>query len=176
MIYTPREDSLLLEKYVEKYARGKKVIDIGTGSGIQAETAIKNGAKEVIASDIDKEAVENCRKKGIDALESDLFEKIKGKFDLIIFNPPYLPEDLREDEESKTVTTGGKKGDEILLRFIEQSAEHINNDGKILIIVSSITPTKRIVRLMKKLKMKRRVLETEKMFMEYLEVWEIWKD
>ena len=70
MIYKPREDSYLLKKYVEKYSKGKKVIDIGAGSGIQAETALKMGAKKVIASDIDKEAVEYCKKNGINAVVS----------------------------------------------------------------------------------------------------------
>ena len=88
-LYEPREDSELLVKYVKKHARGV-VLDMGTGSGIQAIGAIEKGA-EVLAVDVNKEAVEHCEKKGINALQSDLFENVKGKFDLIIFNPPYLP-------------------------------------------------------------------------------------
>lgn len=39
--YEPREDSKLLERYVRKYAKGS-VLDIGTGSGIQAISAAKS--------------------------------------------------------------------------------------------------------------------------------------
>ena len=52
MIYEPREDSYLLQKYVKKYSKGKYFLDIGSGSGIQAKTAIKAKAKSVLATDI----------------------------------------------------------------------------------------------------------------------------
>ena len=107
MIYEPSDDSFLLQKYVKKYASGK-VLDIGTGSGIQTLTALEN-TKYVLASDINLEAVKKVRTLGINVIKSDLFSSIKGKFDLIIFNPPYLPEDRNEDKESKLNTTTSKK-------------------------------------------------------------------
>ena len=93
MIYEPSEDSYLLAKYVDKFSKGK-VLDLGTGSGIQAETALKH-TKEVLATDISKEAVKFVKKKGIKARISDLFSNINEKFDLIIFNPPYLPREKK---------------------------------------------------------------------------------
>lgn len=171
MIYQPREDSYLLEKEVMKFARGKKVIDMGTGSGIQALAAKRAGAKSVIACDINPEAVKTVLAKGIDAVESDLFSKITDKFDLIIFNPPYLPEDEREDEESRLITSGGKRGDEIILRFIKQAKDRLNKDGKILLLISNLTPQKEIVSLIKKLGLSYRVLEESKFDFERLEVW-----
>ncbi|MBN2454682.1 methyltransferase domain-containing protein, partial [Candidatus Woesearchaeota archaeon] len=68
MPYTPREDSFLLAEAVKKEAFGD-VLDMGTGSGIQAEAA-KAKAKSVTASDISKEAVAAVRKKGIKAIQS----------------------------------------------------------------------------------------------------------
>ena len=53
MIYEPAEDSYLLVEEVRKRARGKKVLDVGTGSGIQARAAYSAGAREVLAVDID---------------------------------------------------------------------------------------------------------------------------
>ena len=96
MIYEPGEDSFLLAKYVEKFAKGN-VLDIGTGSGVQAENALKF-SKDVLAVDIDKKAVSYVKKRGVKAKVSDLFSNVKGKFDLIIFNPPYLPDEELEDE------------------------------------------------------------------------------
>ncbi len=140
MIYKPAEDSYLLKGQLKNYIKpGMKILDMGTGSGIQAIEAKKLGA-EVLAADINPESIEPLKKLNINAIQSDLFSNIKEKFDLIIFNPPYLPEDPREPEDSKLATTGGKKGNEILSKFLQQAKSHLNNKGKILIVVSSLTP------------------------------------
>src|SRR3989344_373396 len=110
MIYETREDSYLLAKYVKEYASGR-VLDIGCGSWILAEIALGK-TNDVLAVDVDEEAVNFCKAKGINARVSDLFSNVNGKFDLIIFNPPYLPEDKDEDEESRRAISGGKIGSE----------------------------------------------------------------
>ena len=94
MIYEPREDSELLQKWVKKLVTGK-VLDMGTGSGIQAKTALKN-TKDVLAVDINQECVEFVKKQGIEVRQSNLFSNVEESFDRIIFNPPYLPEDMEE--------------------------------------------------------------------------------
>lgn len=109
MIYPPREDSFLLEREVKKYAKGKSFLDIGTGSGIQAKAAKQAGAKSVLAADINPESLKHLKVQGINVVKSNLFSNIKRKFDLIAFNPPYLPRDKREDKESALTTTGGKE-------------------------------------------------------------------
>ena len=88
-----------------------------------------------------------------------VFEKISGKFDLILFNPPYLPEDKREDTASSIATTGGKKGDEIILRFISKAKSHLNNNGIILLLLSSLTPKDKILSSLKKYRFKKEILE-----------------
>jgi release factor glutamine methyltransferase len=173
MIYHAREDSLLLAEQVKKYARGKRVLDIGSGFGILAETALKSGALDVIACDIDNEAVKFLKDKGIDVIQSNLFSKIKGEFDLIVFNPPYLPSDAREDSESRRATTGGKKGDEIIVRFLRSLNEHLATEGISLIAISSLTPKKRILFELKKQNLNYKVLSSRSFFFETLEVWEI---
>ena len=165
MIYEPREDSFLLKKHVKKLVSGK-VLDVGTGSGIQALAALEN-TKEVLAVDISEEVVEYCKKKNINVIQSDLFEKIEGKFDWIIFNPPYLPEDPREPEDSKLATTGGKKGDEILKRFLVDAKDYLNENGKILVLISSLTG--KAEDLFKDYSWK--LLERENLFMEDIEVY-----
>lgn len=137
MIYEPREDSYLLTKYVRKLVHGK-VLDIGTGTGIQALAALEN-TPDVLATDIDPECVAYVQGKGIRAIQCNLFENVRGTFDWIIFNPPYLPEDADEPEDSKRATTGGKTGNEILRRFLDGAKKYLRPTGKILVVISSLT-------------------------------------
>ena len=175
MIYEPADDSFLLAKIVKKHVRGKKFLDMGSGSGIQSENALQSGALSVLATDIDAETVSSLKKKGIPAVKSDLFSNVDGLFDVIAFNPPYLPWDAQEDQESRRVTTGGKQGDEVIVRFLAQASKHLTKKGAVLLLVSSLTPKKRIFSLLKKQKMKYIVVDEEKLFFERLEVWKIVK-
>ena len=142
MLYEPAEDSFLLEKYVKELARGD-VLDLGTGSGIQAVAAAEN-ARSVTASDIQEDVElyfrERFEGRDIRFVRSDLFSDISGKFDTIIFNPPYLPDEGLEDRR----LFGGKGGWEILERFISQSREHLRPGGIILIVFSSLTGEDRV--------------------------------
>lgn len=169
MLYEPAEDSSLLQEQVRKYAKGK-VLDIGTGTGILAQTAIEK-TKDVLAVDINKEAVNHCKKLGINCIKSDLFENVKGKFDLMIFNPPYLPDDKIKLEDDKNYI-GGEKGNEILERFLSEAKNHLNKKGKILIVFSSLTPN--INKIIKKNKFKFKKLSERKFFFEKLIVYLIY--
>jgi len=172
-MYKPREDSLFFSDQLKKYFRNKKLnkkikaLDLGAGSGILAETLIELGIKNIIASDIDKEAINFLRKKKIKSIKSDLFEKINGKFDLIVFNPPYLPENKYDKKKD---VTGGKRGDETVLNFIKQVRNHLTKDGEVILLLSSLTPRKRIMREIKNRNLKIEKLAEKKFFFEKLEL------
>ena len=150
-IYQPSEDSYLmtnvlkerLPDLLEKNPK-LKLLEIGSGSGIHLQTAKSSGVskKNIYSSDINQDSIDHCSLLGFNCIKSDLFEEFKEeeKFDLIIFNPPYLPEDKEnlEPEDSKLATTGGKKGNEVIIRFLEQSKDHLNAFGKIFLITSSL--------------------------------------
>lgn len=155
-IYEPAEDSFLLQKYVRKYSFGQ-VLDIGTGTGIQALTASqKKNVTSVIGIDLNPSAVSYCQKyvqsksRKLSFLHSDLFTSLRpAKFDTIIFNPPYLPEDKREPEESSLATTGGKHGYEILERFFTDASAFLKPQGIILLLFSSLTRKNQVERIIK---------------------------
>ena len=177
MIYEPLEDSYLLQNVLKEFLKNKNrelsIIDIGSGSGIQAETCINLGFKNILASDINKLAVKKLKEKKINAIESNLFSKIKNyKFDLIIFNPPYLPEDKREPKESKLITTAGKEGYEIINKFLKQAKNHLKENGSILLLFSSLSKPEIILRYAKKLNYNYEMLDKKKLFFEELYVYE----
>ena len=138
-IYEPSEDSYLLAGCVKNYAFGS-VLDMGTGSGILAKTASESKKVSiVIAADINPAAKKHLGK--MKFVQSDLFSKITGKFDTIIFNPPYLPQDKGIEDSA---LYGGKKGYETIERFLNGCNAHLKKDGIILLLFSNLTNKERI--------------------------------
>ncbi len=173
MIYEPREDSYLLQKYVRKYVKkGDIVLDVGTGSGIQAATALEI-TEHVTAVDINKHAVDRVKKEHlkIKVIQSDLFAKVpkEEKFDVIIFNPPYLPEEERESFEERLVLSGGKYGHEILERFFKEAKSYLKPQGKLLVVFSSLTGD--IKEIIKRLGYSMQELAEESYFFEKIGVY-----
>ncbi|MDO8623593.1 MAG: DUF2431 domain-containing protein [archaeon] len=170
MIYPPREDSHFLSETIKKNVKHKEItaLDMGTGSGIQAETLNNLGIKKenILCVDINKEAVKFVKKKGFNCIYSDLFSKIKNKFDLIVFNPPYLPEHELDKEKD---TSGGRKGNEVIIKFLRQAREHLNQNGKILLLTSNLTPRTDF----EKIGYKSKMIAVTNLFFEELYVWEL---
>ena len=132
---------------------------MGSGSGIQAQTCKKLGFNNILTADISREAVKHLKQQGFKSIKSNLFSKInkktkKNKFDLIIFNPPYLPEDKYDKEKD---TTAGKKGYEVIIKFLKQAKQHLNNHGRIFLLISSLTLKSRIKKFKPKLVAKKRI-------------------
>jgi len=156
-----------------KHLENKNIsfLDMGCGTGILSEAAIRAGIprEKIVAVDIDEKAVSHVRKKGINAKISDLFSNLASeKFDLIVFNPPYLP---ASRYDSARDVTGGRKGDETILRFLEQAKKHLSKKGKILLLLSSLTPKERITKLLAEQGLRIKKLGDKKLFFETLTVW-----
>ena len=144
-VYKPAEDSLFLLRHMKELVKGI-VLDMGTGSGIQAIAAAKKPEVwRVLAVDINPEAVETARWNAEEAKVSDkisivlldLFSGIDHKrFNWILFNPPYLPSEGAGDEVS---WVGGARGCELIERFLAEAPDHLKPDGAILMIYSTLT-------------------------------------
>lgn len=178
-IYEPSDDSYFLNLELKEFLSNKnkkiKILDMGTGSGIQAETCKKLGFVDVLAIDINKYAVKNIKNKGINSNVSDLFSNInkKEKFDLIIFNPPYLPDDKNEPKPSKLNTTGGKYGYEIIIKFLKQAKKFMNKNARILLLFSSLSHPEVILKKSRELGYNFILLNKKKLFFEELFVYEL---
>ena len=105
-VYNPAEDTFLLLDSL-KYTSKDKILEIGTGCGIIALSCATKGAN-VIATDINPIALKltsqnikqnhHLLKGTIHLLRGNLFDMLKHNqyFDIIIFNPPYLPTTTKE--------------------------------------------------------------------------------
>ena len=152
-IYYPREDTRLMAGVLEDIEmKGKRVLEMGCGSGVLSIIAARKNAT-VTAADVDIDAIKTAsanaaaNKASIRFVESDLFQHISGKFDIIFFNPPYLPEE-DEDVQKRDITYwGGKTGREVVGRFIETVKPFLNPGGKILLLISSLTGEKEVLEL-----------------------------
>jgi release factor glutamine methyltransferase len=140
MVYEPQEDSQLLRSCLPKDLVGKKVLEIGPGSGILSVACAQRGA-EVVAVDIDPLAVKATRRAAMDAqvtvvvVEGDLFEPVSDeRFNLIVCNPPYLPD---EPKDPDVALDGGPEGWEFIDRLLSQAKEHLSDNGKVLLLFSS---------------------------------------
>lgn len=150
VVYEPKEDSYLILEQVKKFAFGD-VLDMGTGSGILAIEAART-ADFVIGADINRKALEIAEGNayGIENIKfvySDLFSYFRKnpmKFDLIVFNPPYLPEMKGEEKDVAEAVSGGRHGYEILAKFFDDAADFLKPEGRILILFSSITQREKI--------------------------------
>jgi len=179
-VYEPSDDSFLLAKNCPN-AQGD-VLDVGTGCGIGAIVACAaNGKNRAIGTDINEGAVENAkenaRMNGVDGrcsfIRGDLFESVEGKFDLILFNPPYLP---TKNEDG--AWDGGKDGRKVIDRFLEGFGEHLKQDGRLFMIDSSLDNTEKTVGKLEKKGFSVRVLEKKHVWFETISVlearWRAW--
>ncbi|MCX6684263.1 MAG: class I SAM-dependent methyltransferase [Methanoregula sp.] len=139
-VYIPEADTyLLLDAARAEVKPGDRVLEIGTGSGlIAAELAKVTG---VIATDINPHAVLCAKKKGVDVVRSDLFCGIQSTFDLILFNPPYLPTQPEEriDDWLEHALNGGESGRVVIERFAVHVGRVLAPGGRILLLISSLT-------------------------------------
>jgi len=168
-IYQPAEDTYLLADVLKKYFSENGVVsylDMGTGSGFLSGIAKECDIKNILAVDINPDAIRLMKDKGFNAIQSDLFENIEGKFDIISFNAPYLPEDTREPKSSQVATTGGPKGDEVAAEFLKEAKRHLTKNGKIFLLVSSLTPMDKINEFGGKVIAKRRVFGEDLIVLE----------
>ncbi|HUK28066.1 MAG TPA: HemK2/MTQ2 family protein methyltransferase [Candidatus Acidoferrales bacterium] len=139
-LYSPQEDTfLLLDGVGDIELQGKSLLDLGTGSGVLGIFCALRGAIVTVA-DIDQRAVEFALEVGkrlgvkMKGITSDLFSNLPGRFEWVLFNPPYLPSASIDD---KTID-GGRHGTAIIERFLGELPSHLSKGGTALLVVSSL--------------------------------------
>ena len=172
-VYPPSDDSILLIESLD-VEQNERILEIGCGSGVVSIHCAKYGCI-VIAVDINPSAVECTRENAqlndvkIDVRLSDLFENVQERFDKIVFNLPYLP--VIDEGELAKAWSGGEDGMGPLPRLLDEANDHLCENGKVIVVVSSLMDQNKLNALLSKHKV-RKLGETP-LFFEKLEVLEI---
>lgn len=144
----PRGDTEILAEEALKLINDKgynTVLDIGTGSGAIAVSIAKLTNTKVTAVDISQKALEvakeNAERNGVSIkfIESDLFNKVTDKYDLIVSNPPYIEKNIIKtlapdvrDYEPLSALDGGMDGLEFYRKIIDRCSEFLNKNGSLI--------------------------------------------
>lgn len=125
-----------------------RVLEIGTGSGcIALSIAEAFSDIEVVATDISPDAIDVARlntkahglEQQVEIIESDLFENVSGVFDLIITNPPYVPDKIMLDlpkeylHEPHMALAAGEKGLDFISRILHDAPPFLTDNGIVII-------------------------------------------
>ncbi|KKG08486.1 HemK2/MTQ2 family protein methyltransferase [Methanosarcina sp. 2.H.A.1B.4] len=179
LVYEPAEDSFLLaDAALEEAEPGMHILEIGAGSGF-VSTVLRTNVKgiRVLATEINPHAASCAKANDVEVIRTDLFrglkpENRKTSFDLILFNPPYLP----TSEEEKVpgwlnyAFDGGASGRETLDRFLDEVRNYLSPGGKIMVLISSITGLEAVKEKMEKLGFEVDVVGRKKVSFEELMV------
>ncbi|MCL2141831.1 MAG: class I SAM-dependent methyltransferase [Methanimicrococcus sp.] len=163
-VYEPAEDSFLLADCAVSFLLEKfqdepfSTLEVGCGSGfVSAFVQSRFPCVSLIAVDINPNAVACACENGVHAVLSNMFDQLKNfglpqrGYDVILFNPPYLP--TSEDEKVtgwlNYAFDGGVSGRELIDKFLESVSDYLSEDGIFLILISSLTGLEEVLFKMK---------------------------
>ena len=174
LVYIPSDDTFLLAENLE-IKEGQSVLEIGTGSGLVSMYASLL-SDDVTATDINYNAIElaekNFKLNNINTIRlefGDLFEPVKDKkFDVILFNTPYLPTDPDDiiNDDLNYAFDGGLDGRKVIDRFINEVSNHLNDKGIVQIIQSSLSDNDRTLHMFDSNGFIAEIAASEKFFFE----------
>jgi release factor glutamine methyltransferase len=171
-MYLPAEDTSLLAESVKRY-EGRSALEIGAGSGAVLKV-LRENFWFVAATDIDFASLKFCKgnlPNDVMLVCCDITSAFRSRFDLIVSNPPYLPAEY--NEKIDFAVHGGPDGVETTLRFIKSSISALADNGKILIVISSLSNNMRLDESIAQMSLKRKIISQKKLFFETLTSLEI---
>jgi release factor glutamine methyltransferase len=133
----------------------------------------------VAGSDIDLQALQHCKQQKISSAHvllvcCDAGSAFgTGKFDLIVSNPPYLPNDDDNNNILDPTVHGGPTGIEVTVHFINSALPLLAGDGKLLIVISSFANSSALDKVVLENNMHKKVVKEKRLFYETLSIVEL---
>ena len=147
-VYQAAEDSALLATAAVAAAEPTdRVLDVGTGSGYVAARVSETGAR-VVGTDRNPHACRQASDAGIDTVRTDVTSAFAARtFDLVTFNPPYLPTEPGEavDDWMGMALSGGETGRAVIEPFLADVGRVLASEGRVLLLVSTLSGVEAIV-------------------------------
>ena len=178
-VYGAAADSQLLVdaavETVEAVEKPLMALDCGTGSGYVGGKLAEVDAR-VIASDLNPHACAQAHNRGLETVRGNLLEPFHaGVFDLVVFNPPYLPTNPENewDDWMEVALSGGESGRAVIEPFLDSVGRVLAPDGVVLLLVSSLTGFETVVEYAEKQGFESEVIAEELFPFETLSVLEI---
>ena len=176
-VYEPAEDSrLLAETAADELDAGESVLEVGVGSGYVAAAVRDETGARVVGSDINPDACEAARDAGVAAVRANLLDPFAdGRFDAVLFNPPYLPTppDRGWDDPLEHALSGGEDGRRLVRPFLRDVGRVLRPTGRAYLLVSSLTGLEAVDDLAREAGLATRELADESFPFERLVVLEI---
>jgi release factor glutamine methyltransferase len=178
-MYAPSDDTFLLADCISQYD-GRRALEIGVGSGLLLDILEKNFTY-VAGSDIDLQALQYCKQQkrssaNILLVCCDAGSAFGiGKFDLIVSNPPYLPnnDDNNNINILDPTVHGGPTGIEATVHFINSALPLLAGDGKLLIVISSFANSSALDKVVLENNMHKKIVKEKRLFYETLSIVEL---
>lgn len=177
-VYEPQEDSELLALAVERHPRVGLACDVGCGSGY-VTARLARVADRVIAIDLNPHAAritcENLRRaeaRNALVLRGDLLSPVGARFDLVCFNPPYLPS-VPANDPLELALSGGPTGGEVSARFIRMLPSHLAPGGEALLVVSTLSRPRSLARAARESGLTHEVADRLRLGFEELSLWRL---
>uniref|UniRef100_A0A7C1E3M0 Methyltransferase domain-containing protein n=1 Tax=Fervidicoccus fontis TaxID=683846 RepID=A0A7C1E3M0_9CREN len=183
-VYQPSDDSFLITNYIFENPHefsNKNVIDLGSGTGILSLAVLKTGANYVLAIDINPYAVQATKCtlqtngfESFDVIRCDSISCLReiSNFEIVLYNPPYLPIDTSEDECIDWVARawcGGASGVEAIIKALEMLG-NIGRPRKVLLVVSTLSRYMDVINRLEDLGYRVEELSSRKFFFEEIKL------
>ncbi len=176
MVFWEPDDTVSLRKLIreQRLVRGKRVLEIGTGSGLLSLCCLKAGASRVVATDINPNAVRNAIYNVMDMGYGSRFDcrqvprrapsawsviEPQEKFDVIVSNPPW------ENQKPTTVADFAlyDPGFGLMISLMEGVKDHLNPGGRMLLAYGCVSAVRKVEELARIHDLNARIIDDRKL-------------
>lgn len=168
--YLSSDDSALVRRVLRRYS-GERCLEIGAGNG-GGLVGLSETFGQAVGTDLARPSDTSWKRANVDFVLADAASCFReGSFDLVAFNPPYLPSDRIDD----IAVDGGEEGLEVALRFLDEAIRVLGEDGRVIALISSESPAERLTEECQGRGFSMRMIAEEHLFFEDLMVYEVSK-